>query len=400
MAELQRVLVVGAGVAGTTAAETLRLKGFDGELTIAGAERHSPYHRPPLSKRMLAGTVHRAGIDLAPRLDVDARVLRSTRAVGLDLGSRTALFRDGGRELSVEFDGLVVATGASARPWPDGPAPDGVLVLRTVEDCFAIRDRLGSSPRVVVVGGGFIGAEVAATCRELGLAVTLVERGSAPMAAVLGEEMARCWAELHRGHGVELRTGVGVDALIGDGQVEAVRLSDGTRVPADLVILGLGVTPDTAWLDGSGLLLDDGVVCDASGVAEGGDGVVVAAGDIARWWHPRYEQHLRIEHWEHARQQGVVAAQTLLDGPRNGRQLCDLPYFWSDQFDVKMQMLGATAGYDAVAVIEGDPRDGGFLAAYGKQGRTIAVLSTIPGRVHAYREAVAEGAAFPPDRIG
>lgn len=394
--ELRQILVVGAGVAGTRAAETLRKEGYDGELTIVGAERHAPYHRPPLSKKLLSGKVERAGVDLAPQLDVDARVLREVSAVGLDLRHCTVGVRDGDREQQLGFDGLVIATGAAARTWPGGPVPDGVFVLRTVDDCLSIRERLAANPRVVVVGGGFIGAEVAATCRSLGLDVVLIEKAAGPLITALGEEMAHRYAELHRQHGVDVRVNAGVEGFVGEGHVTAVRLTDGSEVKADLVVIGLGVSPDTGWLDGSGLRIDDGVVCDATCAAEGAMNVV-AAGDVARWWHPLYEKHLRIEHWDNAESQGAAAARTLLAGPGNGEAFDDVPYFWSDQYDVKLQLVGIPHGYDALQIIDGDPEDWKFVAAYGRSGRTIAVLSTIPDRADDYRDAIAGRAAFPPE---
>lgn len=400
--QLKEVVVVGAGVAGTRAAETLRQEGYDGALTIVGAERHAPYHRPPLSKKFLTGKVHRAGVDLAPQFDMDARVLRGASALNLDLSSRTLRVRDDDQELALPFDGLVIASGAVPREWPGGPVPDGVLMLRTVEDCLAIRDRLGSRPRVVVVGGGFIGAEVAASCRSMGLDVVLVEKSSSPLLSALGEQLAARWADLHRQHGVDLRVGVGVDGFVGNGRVEGVRLTDGSQVPADLVIVGLGVTPATDWLDGSGLRVDDGVICDARGTAEGNtaDVPVVAAGDVARWWHPLYERHLRTEHWDDAGRQGAAAARTLLAGPQGAEHHDEVPYFWSDQYDVKLQMLGVPTDYDSVEIVEGDPSSGEFVAAYGRGGHTIAVLGTITGRVYAYREAIEKRAEFPPSRPG
>ena len=398
--QLREIVVVGGGVAGTRAAETLRQDGYDGALTIVGAERHAPYHRPPLSKKLLTGKVHRAGVDLAPQFELDARVLRGASALKLDMSSRTVHLRDDDRELSLQFDGLVIASGAVPREWPGGPVPDGILVLRTVEDCLAIRERLRSRPRIVVVGGGFIGAEVAASCRSLGLDVVLVERATSPLLAALGKELAPRWAELHRQHGVDLRVGVGVDGFVGDDHVEAVRLTDGSQVPADLAIIGLGVTPATDWLGGSGLRVDDGVVCDATGIAEGStaDVPVVAAGDVARWWHPLYERHLRTEHWDDAGRQGAAAARTLLAGPDRAEAYDDLPYFWSDQYDVKVQLLGVPTDYDEIDIVEGDPGAWEFVAAYGRGGRTVAVLGTIPNRVYAYRDTIAKGAQFPPNR--
>lgn len=395
--QLRQVVVVGAGVAGTRAAEALRQDGYDGDLTIVGAERHAPYHRPPLSKKLLTGQVHRAGVDLAPQFELEARVLRGASAIKLDLSSRTVHLRDENQDLALQFDGLVIASGATPRQWP-GAVPEGVLTLRTVDDCLAIRDRLGSRPRVVVVGGGFIGAEVAASCRSIGLEVVLIEKANSPLLAALGKELAPRWAELHRQHGVDVRVGVGVDSIVGNGRVEAVQLTDGSRVPADVVIVGLGVTPVTDWLDGSGLRVDDGVVCDGTGAAEGdtGGAAVVAAGDVARWWHPLYERHLRTEHWDDAGRQGEAAARTLLAGPDRAEPHDELPYFWSDQYDVKVQMLGVPTDYDAVEIVEGDADAWEFLAAYGRGGRTIAALSTIPNRVYAYRDAIANRGEFPP----
>src|ERR1700742_385522 len=352
--QLSNVVVVGAGVAGTRAAETLRQEGYDGALTIVGAERQGPYHRPPLSKKLLTGKVHRAGVDLAPQFDIDARVLRGASALQLDMSARTAQVRGDDQDLPVPFDGLVIASGAVPREWPGGPVPDGVLMLRTVEDCLAIRQRLHARPRVVVVGGGFIGAEVAASCRSLGLDVVLIEKAASPLLAALGKELAGHWAELHRRQGVDLRLGVGVEAFVGNGKIEAVRLTDGSQVPADVAIIGLGVTPATDWLEGSGLRLEDGVVCDATGAAEGTTDVV-AAGDVARWWHPLYERHLRTEHWDDARRQGAAAARTLLAGPDRAEAFDGVPYFWSDQYDVKVQMIGTPSDYDAIEIIEGDP---------------------------------------------
>lgn len=393
--QLRQVVVVGGGVAGTMAAQTLRAQGYDGELTMVGEERHAPYHRPALSKKLLTGEVHRAGIDMAPQNEFDARVLRGAHAVGLDMASRTVEMRDGNENRALNFDGLVIASGAVVRQWPGGPAPGGVMPLRTVDDCLAIRSMLGRRTRVVVVGGGFIGTEVAASLRSLGFKVTLLSRGGALLHTALGEEMGSCWTDLHRQRGVDVCVGVKVDGFIGNGHVKAVRLSDGSRVKADLVLIGLGVDPATDWLRDSGIKVDNGVVCDATGAAEGASGVV-AAGDVARWWHPLYQQHLRIEHWDQASRQGVTAARNLLVGPGEAQEYDAVPYFWSDQYDVKLQLVGVPTGYDTVEVIEGSVCDKRFVAVYGKGGRTIAVLSTIPGRVYDYRSAIADGTTFPP----
>jgi NADPH-dependent 2,4-dienoyl-CoA reductase/sulfur reductase-like enzyme len=395
--QLHQVVVVGGGVAGTMAAQTLRAEGFDGELTIVGAERHAPYHRPALSKKLLTGEVHRAGIDMARQNEFEARVLRGAHAVGLDMTSREVQVRDGDSHQTLQFDGLVIASGADARGWPGGPAPGGVMPLRTVDDCLAIRQRLGRRTRVVVVGGGFIGTEVAASLCAVGHKVTLVSRAGALLQAALGEEMGGCWTDLHRQRGVDVRVGVKVEGFTGKDHVKAVRLSDGSKVKADLILIGLGVEPATGWLHGSGISVDKGVVCDATGAAEGSTGVV-AAGDVARWWHPLFQQYLRIEHWDQASRQGITAARNLLAGSADAQEYDAVPYFWSDQYDVKLQLIGVPTDYDSVEVIEGTVHDQQFVAAYGKGGRTIAVLSTIPGRVDDYRGAIAARATFPPSR--
>lgn len=393
---LRQVVVVGGGVAGTMAAQTLRTEGFDGDLTIVCAERHAPYHRPALSKKLLTGEVHRAGIDMAPQNEFTVRTLRGASAVALDMASRTVEVRDGNEDRSLKFDGLVIASGADVRRWPGGPVPAGVMALRTVDDCLAIRSKLGKRARVVIVGGGFIGTEVAASLQSLGHKVTLLSRADALLQSALGQEMGSCWTDLHRHHGVDVRTGVEVDGFTGKGHVKAVQLSDGSKLKADLVLIGLGVKPATDWLQGSGIKVDKGVVCDATGATEGATDVV-AAGDVARWWHPLYQQHLRVEHWDQASRQGVTAARNLLAEHEEVQEYDAVPYFWSDQYDVKLQLVGVPTGYDTVAVIEGSLRDREFVAAYGNGGRTIAVLSTIPGRASDYRSVIADRAMFPPD---
>src|SRR3954465_416761 len=393
--QLRQVVVVGGGVAGTMAAQTLRAQGYDGELTIVGDERHAPYQRPALFKKLLTGEGHRGGIDMAPQNEFDARGLRGGPARGLGMGSRAVEVRDGDKNRTLRFDGLVIASGAVVRQWPGGRVPDGVLALRTVDDCLAIRSKLDRRTRVVAAGGGFLGTEVAASIRSLGLKVTLLSRACAVLHSAIGEEMGSCWTDLHRQHGVDVRVDVKVDGFIGKRHVKAVRLSDGSKVKADLVLIGLGVEPATEWLRGSGIKVDNGVICDATGAVEGSTGVV-AAGDVARWWHPLYQHHLRIEHWDQASRQGVTAARNLMVGPDDAQQYEPVPYFWSDQYDVKLQLVGGPTGYDSVEVIEGSVRDNQFLAVYGRGGRTIAVLSTIPGRVHDYRSAIADGTTFPP----
>jgi len=383
--------VVGGSLAGLRAAETLRQEGFDGTVVVIEAEEGAPYDRPPLSKQVLAGTwdvddarppVH------ADELEVDWE--RGQRATGLDLDDRTVALADG-REIS--FDGLVIATGASPRRLPGTEGLDGVHVLRTLEDCLAIRADLDRSPgRVVVVGAGFIGSEVAATCRTNGHEVTVVEALAVPMERILGTDLGSLTADLHRDHGVELRLGVGVEAMEGGDRVERIRLADGTTIDADVVVVGVGVTPATGWLEGSGLALDNGVVCDETCLAAPG---VVAAGDIARWPNARFGEVMRVEHWENALDQGAHAARRLLAGDGPGERFEPVPWFWSDQYDRKIQLAGRSGPTDDVRVIHGSVEERRFVALYGRGGRVVGVLGVNrPRHVMHWRARIADAMSW------
>lgn len=366
---LERVVIVGASLAGLRAAETLRRQGFDGALTLVGAEPHLPYSRPPLSKQVLAGEWAPERAQLRPATAFEGWDLRlGRRAVRLDLAERAVHLDDGAR---CPFDGLVIATGAAPRWLPGiGPGP-GVHVLRTLDDCAALQDDLRGSPRVAVIGAGFIGAEVAATCRTRGLDVTILEALPVPMVRALGEEMGTATVALHRDHGVDLRTGVAVEGLEGTGRVEAVRLRSGERVPADVVVVGVGVSPETSWLEGSGLDLADGVRCDATLRAAPG---VYAAGDVARWPHPLIGREVRIEHWTNANEQGAAVAANLLH-PERAEPFGTVPFFWSDQYGVKISFLGTTVGHDEVRVVTGSSDAHRFVAVYGRDGTAAGVLA-------------------------
>ncbi|MGZ4704559.1 MAG: NAD(P)/FAD-dependent oxidoreductase, partial [Acidimicrobiales bacterium] len=323
-------------------------------------------------KQVLAGNWEVDRITLpAAREDLDVEYLLGRRAMGLDLADRFVRLDGGDR---VGYDGLVIATGAAARWLPGAPMLEGVHVLRTLDDCLALRDDLDDLPeRVVVVGAGFIGAEVAATCRSRGLEVTLLEGLDVPLERALGREMGMVMAELHRYHEVDLRLGVAVDGLEGDDRVEGVRLGDGTVIPATVVVVGIGVTPNTGWLTGSGLNIDDGVVTDDTLVAAPG---VVAAGDIARWPSARYRGLLRVEHWETAIQMGEAAAKRLLAEHHGSEpELFDpVPWFWSDQYDRKIQLAGRSSADDEVEVVIGSTDEHRFVALYGREGRVVGVL--------------------------
>jgi len=365
------VVVVGASLAGMHAAHTLRRDGFDGRITVIDGEAHQPYDKPPLSKQVLKGDWDTDRIILPAAtedLDLDWRL--GEHALGLDLADRFVRLGAGDR---VGFDGLVLATGAAARHLPDTARMGGVFALRTLDDCLGLRAELDREPaRVVVIGAGFIGSEVAATCRARGLEVTILEMAPVPLERALGAEMGMVCAALHRQHGVDLRLGVGVDGLVGTDRVEGVRLAGGEVIDAEVVVVGIGVVPTTGWIDGSGLTIDNGVVVDETLVAAPG---VVAAGDIARYPSRRFGEVLRIEHWENAIQMGAAAAKRLLVTDAADAEVYDpVPYFWSDQYDRKIQLVGRSGADDQVEVVHGSTDEGRFVALYGRQGRVIGVL--------------------------
>jgi NADPH-dependent 2,4-dienoyl-CoA reductase/sulfur reductase-like enzyme len=394
---LDRIVVVGASLAGLSALEALRGAGYEGELIAIGAEAALPYDRPPLSKQVLQGTWEPEQANLRDAahydpLEIDWRLGRRVAALELD---RRAVVLDDGEPLG--FDGLVIATGATPRTLPPdssgtprapGPPLAGVFVLRTLEDCLALRKELEGGPRVCVVGAGFIGAEVAASCRSRGLEVTMLEGLPAPLARAFPAEMGAACAALHQDQGVDLRTSVGVEGLDGSGRVEQVRLAGGGSVAADVVVVGVGVAPATDWLESSGLELRNGVVCDET-CATAAPGVV-AAGDVARWPNRLFGEEMRIEHWSNAVEQGAAAAKRLLASDETAEPFAPVPYFWSDQYDTKIQFLGRAAPDDAVAVVDGSPEEGRFVAIFGRAGRLVGALAfNRPRQLMAYRRLIA-----------
>ncbi|MFF2510059.1 NAD(P)/FAD-dependent oxidoreductase [Streptomyces sp. NPDC058086] len=367
---MRTVAVVGASLAGLSAARSLRKQGYGGRLVIIGDELHRPYDRPPLSKEFLAGTLGEAELALeADDEDLRAEWLLGIRATGLDRADRAVRLADG---QEVRADGIVIATGAVARTLPGSEGLAGVHTLRTLDDARALRDELACGGRLVVIGGGFIGAEVASTAYALGLDVTVVEAAPTPLAGPLGEVMGGIVSALHADHGVRLLCGVGVKGLSGEARVEAVLLEDGRSIPADLVVVGVGARPCVEWLEGSGVELDNGVKCGADGRTSLAG--VVAVGDCANWYDPRAGAHRRVEHWTGARERPDAAIATLLAGGAVEPGVPRPPYFWSDQYGVKIQFAGHAAAADSVTIEAGAADDRDVLAVYRRAGVPVAVL--------------------------
>jgi 3-phenylpropionate/trans-cinnamate dioxygenase ferredoxin reductase subunit len=379
------VVIVGGGLAATRVVEEFRRFDGDRRLVLVTGESHLPYDRPPLSKQFLLGDRPTPYLrDDWAELGVD--VLLATRAVALH-ADRRILLLDDGREL--RYSALVIATGAEPRPLPGLVGP-GVHLLRTVEDATALREDLRRHRKLTVVGGGFIGSEVAATACELGIEVTLVEALGAPLARVLGDEVAAELSRLHSDAGVQLRCGVTVVSAQGEGHDRRLVLSDGSTVEAGVVVVGLGVSPATGWLDGSGVKVDDGIVCDERGrTSQPG---VWAAGDVARWRYAGTGEHQRLEHWSSAVNQGLAVARDLVGEVPT---VDEVPYFWSDQHGVKLQMLGAPRPDDRVEVLRVGAAADRLVAVYGHDGRVSGALGMgAPRWVMRLRPHIASGAPF------
>jgi 3-phenylpropionate/trans-cinnamate dioxygenase ferredoxin reductase subunit len=369
---MRNIAIVGASLAGLNAAVALRNEGFRGRLVLIGEEPNAPYDRPPLSKEIIRGTWPIEQVNLS----YDAQALGAewrlgAQGVALDAQARRLRFDTGDTE---EFDGIVIATGASPRRLGrKGLA--GVHVIRSREDALRLRAELADRPaRVVVIGGGFIGQEVASSCRLMGLAVTLIESDS-PAQRVLGREIGLILADIHRRNGVDVRLGVSARGFEGEDCVTGVHLSDGTTLPASVVVVGLGVTPNIEWLQDSGLNLDDGVMCDRTCLAAPG---IVAAGDVARWPNELFEECRRIEHWDNAIRQGQHAAIRLLDPSVTTAQslaYAPVPWFWSDQYSQKLQLAGSTLGYDEIVIAHGSVESGKFVAQYRRGTRLTGVFA-------------------------
>lgn len=455
---MRSVAIVGGSLAGLRAAETLRSDGFSGTIHFIGEETRLPYDRPPLSKEVLGDKMEVANAGLISQEAFDALHLElhlGKRAVGLDAERKAVLLAGegeaGGSEASkaagegaeargatsegaaaseeITADGIVIATGSRPREMPGTEGIGGVYTLRTLEDCLALKAEFATGPKVAVIGAGFIGAEVAATARGLGLDVTVIEMLATPLARVLGDTLGQVMADLHRDNGVDLRLGVGVNEVVaGDGgRVASVELSDGTSIAADVVVVGIGVIPNTEWLEGSGLEIDNGVVCDETLLAAPG---ITAAGDVARWPNRRFGETMRVEHWDNAIEQGIAAARRLLAGgwgqsgggeassgmadssseagsEESGSSKSDssksgeavpftpVPWFWSDQYDRKIQLAGRSSPDGKVEIVTGSLEERRFAAIYEREGKLVGVLGmNRPRHVMQYRQLIVDGASW------
>jgi NADPH-dependent 2,4-dienoyl-CoA reductase/sulfur reductase-like enzyme len=377
---MKRIAIIGASLAGLSAARALRAKGFDGRLIVVGDETRRPYDRPPLSKEFLAGDMTEADLALeADDDDLQADWLLGCAAARLDTHSGAVELADGTR---VEADGMVIATGSRARRWPGCESLAGVHVIRTIDDAIALRADLAPGARLVVIGAGFIGAEVASTARKLGLDVTVVEAAPTPLQVQLGSRLGAVVAAAHIANGTKLICGVGVSGLTGEhralrttgvpDRVTGVDLVDGRHLPADVVVVGIGGVPNIEWLEGSGLMLGNGVLCGSNGQTAIPN--VVAVGDCAAWHDATTGAAHRVEHWTGALERPAIAVATLLAGGVDQDAPVKAPYFWSDQYGSRIQFAGIARPDDEITIEEGSCDDQCFLATYRRDGRLVAVL--------------------------
>jgi NADPH-dependent 2,4-dienoyl-CoA reductase/sulfur reductase-like enzyme len=389
---LRRIAIVGASLAGLRAAETLRARGFDGELTLIGDEPHRPYDRPPLSKQVLQGVWEPEQTFFRKKDGYDALALDlrlGVRAVAVDLRARRVSLADG---TFADYDRLIIATGARVRTLPAVAPRAGLLVLRSLDDAIALRRALIDAGRVAIVGAGFIGLEVAASCRGRGLPVTVIESLPVPLSPIVGPAFGDMVAAMHRDHGVDLRSGVVVTGVLGASRVSGVALSDGSRIDADVVVVGVGVTPNTEWLEGSGLTIDNGIVCNGSGEAAPG---VYAAGDVARVANRWHGDSPRIEHWTNAVEQAAHAAENALAGAGASTSFSSVPYFWSDQYDRKIQFIGRARPHDEIVVVDGSLAERRLTALFRRDDRLVACLAVNqPRALVTYRKLLAAGVSW------
>lgn len=382
---MQRTVIVGAGLAGLRTAEELRRAGFDGELVLVGGETHLPYDRPPLSKEVVRG--ERDDTTLKPReyFDDERIELRlGSAASRVDTSAQEVTLSDGS---VLSYDELVIATGLTPRRIAGLPDLGGVHVLRSIDESLALRADLAPGKRALIVGAGFIGCELAASMVSAGVDVVLVEPQPTPLASVLGEQVGELVARLHTDAGVDLRAGVGLAELRGDGRVSSAVLSDGSELDVDVVAIGIGSVPVTDWLEGSGVDVENGVLCDEVGRTSVPH--VWAAGDVAAW-QVEVGGRKRVEHWSNAGEQAKILVGALT-GTGDPDAAAQVPYFWSDQYGLKIQALGTIAAGDTVHVVKDDGRK--FLAYYERDGVLAGVVGAgLAGRVMKMRGQIAGSA--------
>jgi NADPH-dependent 2,4-dienoyl-CoA reductase/sulfur reductase-like enzyme len=378
---MNRIVIVGASAGGLATAVALRIEGYDGAITLVGDEPDAPYDRPPLSKEFLSEQWEPGRLTLLAATDLNALDLElrlGTPAAALDTADRTVTLADGS---AVAYDALVVATGVRPRTLPT--RRDGVHVLRTVGDALTLRERLEPGRRLVIVGAGFVGTEVAATARARGVEVTMLESATAPMTHEIGDAAGRFLAGLHREHGVEVRTDAAVTEITEDG----VRLEDGTEVEGDDVLLAVGSEPNTEWLTAQDLKIHNGLVCDEYCTAAPD---VYGVGDVARWYNPLFGTEMRVEHRRHASEQAVAVARNLLE-PQARTPFAPIPYFWSDQYDMKIQAYGDLREHDDAVILYGDLQARRLLIAYRNKDRLTGVLAVgqSPKALRSWRALIA-----------
>ncbi|WP_159233653.1 NAD(P)/FAD-dependent oxidoreductase [Mycolicibacterium vanbaalenii] len=378
------IVIVGGGLAAARTAEQLRRSEYAGAITIVSDEEHLPYDRPPLSKEVLRSETD--DVTLKPAefyTEKDITVLLGNGARSLDTAAQTLTLADGSE---LGYDELIIATGLVPKRISSFPDLEGIFVLRSMDESLALRRAAGEARRAVVIGAGFIGCEVAASMRGLGVDVVLVEPQPAPLASVLGEQIGGLVTRLHQAEGVDVRCGVGVTEVSGEGRVQKVTLGDNTELDADLVVVGIGSRPATEWLDGSGIAVDNGVVCDDAGRASAPH--VWAIGDVASW-RDTVGGQVRVEHWSNVADQARALVPALLG--QDAPAAVSVPYFWSDQYDVKIQCLGEPEATDTVHIVEDDGRK--FLAYYERDGAVVGVVGGgMPGKVMKARSKIAAGA--------
>jgi NADPH-dependent 2,4-dienoyl-CoA reductase/sulfur reductase-like enzyme len=404
-----RIVIVGASLAGLRGAEALRKEGFAGSLTIIGDEPHEPYDRPPLSKQVLKGWVRADHTKLPRQREVNADWRLGVAATGLDRVKREVTLANGDK---VPYDRLLIATGVRSRPWfnPKEAALQGVFTLRTSDDACRVQAALAAKPRrVLIVGAGFIGAEMASICHELGLPVTVAERADGPLVGALGGVIGDIAGQMMRDAGIDLRTGVSVQSLEGDkgGHVRHAKLSDGTTIDVDVVMASLGSIRNVEWLEGANLATGFwGVACDAGCRAFDINGVVTdnifVVGDIARAPHVLYEyQFLSLEHWDNAVLGAEVAAHNMVSLEPDRKPHLPLPGFWSAQFGVNIKGIGVPSFGDEIVFTQGSVKDRRFAAAYGRRGRIVGAVTFNHGKwLEYYGKLIEQSAPFPPPPPG